>query len=108
MPEKTVKRRLRPLERIDQLSDGREELLTQPRVPAGPAELARGHLALRSMNPPIAAGIDDFSHLTGTLGLFRKPAHYHVLAESQFGADLEARNFALLDQFVNRGRVEPQ
>jgi hypothetical protein len=44
MPEKTVKRRLRPLERIDQLSDGREELLTQPRVPAGPAELARGHL----------------------------------------------------------------
>jgi hypothetical protein len=49
------------------------------------------------MNPPIAVGIDDFSHLTGTLGLFRKPAHYHVLAESQFGADLEARNFALLD-----------
>ena len=59
-------------------------------------------------NSPIDAGIDDFSHLLSFHRPLSHPSHYHVLAESPFGADSEARNLALLDQFVNRGRVEPQ
>ena len=59
-------------------------------------------------NSPIDAGIDDFSHLLSFHRPLSHPSHDHVLAESPFGADSEARNLALLDQFVNRGRVEPQ
>jgi hypothetical protein len=67
-----------------------------------------GYLALRSTNFPIAAGIDEFSHLTGALGLFRKPAHYRVLAEPPLVANSEARNLALPEKLVKRGRVDPQ
>ena len=71
-------------------------------------KISESHLALRSTNPPIAAGIDDFSHLTGARGLFRKPAHYRVLAESPLVANSEARNLALPEKLVKRGRVDPQ
>jgi len=59
-------------------------------------------------NSPIDAGIDDFSHVLSFRRSLSHPMHHHVLAESQFGADSEARNLALPDQFVDRVGVEPQ
>jgi hypothetical protein len=59
-------------------------------------------------NSPIDAGIDDSSHLLNFHRSLSHPSHYRVFPKPPTSADLEARNLALPDQFVNRSGVDPQ